>query len=115
MSARMDQEIEQLEAIVERRLDLCQESWHGIRCTLPASHEPEESHRFPVIERAELQELIANVFGLPQGCREVFLLCDIQGLTVTKAAAIIGIGASEARVRLIWARREMHNRLRTAV
>jgi hypothetical protein len=48
MITRLDQQIEQLENIVERRLDLCKATWNGTRCTLPANHEPAELHKFPL-------------------------------------------------------------------
>ena len=48
MAMRLDQEIEQLEKIVERCLNLCNATWDGIRCTLPANHEPTHSHKFPI-------------------------------------------------------------------
>src|SRR5262249_32958606 len=100
------------ETIVEKRLDLCQETWHGIRCTLPANHEPAEPHRFPVGERAEFQRIVTNALGLTYACREVFLLCDIQGFTISKAAGFLGISPAVVRTRLNQARREMHERLR---
>jgi|HubBroStandDraft_3_1064219.scaffolds.fasta_scaffold2938538_1 hypothetical protein len=54
MKTRLDREIEQLENIVERCLDLCHAEWNGVRCTLPANHEPAESHKFPVQFRQAL-------------------------------------------------------------
>jgi hypothetical protein len=48
MATRLDQQIEQLENIVEARLNLCQATWYGIRCTLPRNHTPTDPHRFPI-------------------------------------------------------------------
>lgn len=48
MATRLDKEIEQLEKIVERCMNLCSATWDGIRCSLPANHEPTNSHRFPI-------------------------------------------------------------------
>lgn len=48
MATRLDQKIEQLGKIVDRCMDLCDASWNGVRCTLPANHLPAERHRFPV-------------------------------------------------------------------
>ena len=47
MATRLDQQIEQLEDIVEKRLGLCKVTWNDVRCTLPANHEPTEPHHFP--------------------------------------------------------------------
>jgi hypothetical protein len=47
VSTRLDQKIEQLEFIVENRLNLCPATWGGTRCTLPANHAPTEPHKFP--------------------------------------------------------------------
>jgi len=52
---RLDREIEQLGNIVEKSLNLCDAEWNGVRCTLPANHEPAQRHRFPV----EFQEALA--------------------------------------------------------
>ena len=46
MSTKLDQLIEQLEKMVETRLNLCKVTWNGARCTLPANHDKDEPHRF---------------------------------------------------------------------
>lgn len=51
MSTKLDQQIEQLEKIVEARLNLCKVAWNGARCTLPANHDRDEAHRFDVNAR----------------------------------------------------------------
>jgi uncharacterized damage-inducible protein DinB len=48
MATHWDQEIEQLEHIVEKCLDLCHATWNGTRCTLPANHESTQPHKFPI-------------------------------------------------------------------
>ncbi len=48
MATTLDRRIEQLEKIVEARLDLCKMTWNGIRCTLPANHDQTEPHNFRV-------------------------------------------------------------------
>ena len=48
MKTQMDREIEQLGKIVDRCMNLCNAEWNGVRCTLPAMHEPDEGHKFPV-------------------------------------------------------------------
>ena len=46
MATRLDQQIELLENIVERHLDLCEAAWNGTRCTLPRNHEQTVPHKF---------------------------------------------------------------------
>jgi len=48
MKTRMDREIEHLGNIVERCMNLCRAEWNGVRCTLPANHQPADGHKFPV-------------------------------------------------------------------
>ena len=48
MATRLDQQIELLGNIVDQRLDLCSESYNGMRCTLAANHSPREAHSFAV-------------------------------------------------------------------
>ncbi len=50
---------------------------------------------------------ILRALELPKPHREVFLLKDIQGHTLTEIAAILGISIETARVRLLRARREI--------
>jgi len=57
MATRLDQKIEQLGRIVDRCMHLCDATWNGVRCTLPASHQPAERHRFPVEFLQALQVL----------------------------------------------------------
>ena len=46
MATRLDQQIEHLENLVEKCLDLCKVTCNGIPCILPAKHEPTMPHRF---------------------------------------------------------------------
>ena len=48
MKTRLDREIEQLGKIVDRCMGLCTAEWDGVRCALPANHEPAEGHKFPI-------------------------------------------------------------------
>jgi hypothetical protein len=48
MRTPLDLQIEELQHMVETRLALCPVSSHGVRCTLPAHHQPAEEHRFEV-------------------------------------------------------------------
>ena len=50
---------------------------------------------------------ILQALELPKAHREVFLLKDIQGHTLTEIAAILGISIDTARVRLNRARNEV--------
>ena len=50
---------------------------------------------------------ILRALELPKAHREVFLLKEIQGHTLTEIAAILGISIDTARVRLQRARREI--------
>ncbi len=60
MATRLDQKIEQLGRIVDKCMHLCDATWNGVRCSLPASHNPAERHRFPV-EFLEALQLLAGV------------------------------------------------------
>jgi hypothetical protein len=48
MITRLDQQIEQLEDMVEKCLILCNATWNGVRCTLPANHERTKPYKFPI-------------------------------------------------------------------
>jgi DNA-directed RNA polymerase specialized sigma24 family protein len=50
---------------------------------------------------------ILRALELPKAHREVFLLRDVQGHTLTEIAAILGISIDTARMRLNRARCEM--------
>ena len=106
---QMDAQIEQLGAIVDRCLGSCQETWRGIQCNLLANHEPAQAHRFPLADPGDLSGIIADAFSLAYPCRDIFLLCDIHGFTVFRAAAILGIGPTEAKTRLNHARRQLYS------
>jgi len=46
MGIQLEQDIEELQRIVERRLGLCPAARNDSRCTLPAGHEPADAHQF---------------------------------------------------------------------
>jgi len=48
MATRLDQQIELLENIVERHLNLCEVTWNGTPCTLPRNHEQTAPHKFSI-------------------------------------------------------------------
>jgi DNA-directed RNA polymerase specialized sigma24 family protein len=62
-------------------------------------------------EQDALQKIVMHAFSLRPAFRRVFLLCDIQGFTVARAAAILGLSNAAVRTRLYRARREMNVRL----
>jgi DNA-directed RNA polymerase specialized sigma24 family protein len=65
-------------------------------------------------DQEALERIVLHAFGLRPMFRRVFLLCDIQGFTVAKAASILGISSTAATARLERARREMNVRLAVA-
>jgi hypothetical protein len=48
MASKLDRQIEQLENIVEKHLDLCEATWNETRCTLPRNHEQTAPHKFRI-------------------------------------------------------------------
>ena len=54
-----------------------------------------------------MQAVLMHALQLRQSSREVFLLCDLQGHTISEAATILGISRSVAHRRLRFARRRM--------
>ena len=66
----------------------------------------------PESERAEMREDIRQALRqLPEGQRQVLVLCDWLGLDATTAAAVTGIAASSVRSRLHRARRNLRGEL----
>jgi DNA-directed RNA polymerase specialized sigma24 family protein len=65
-------------------------------------------------DQEALERIVMHAFSLQPMFRRVFLLCDIQGFTVVKAASILGISPVAAMTRLVRARREMNVRLAVA-
>ena len=61
-----------------------------------------------------LERIVMQAFSLRPVFRRVFLLCDIQGLTVSQAADVLGISPDAVMARLDRARREMNVRLAAA-
>jgi DNA-directed RNA polymerase specialized sigma24 family protein len=51
---------------------------------------------------------VLHAFGLRPALRDVFLLCDIQGVTIAEAAAILNISPAVVATRLVRARREVN-------
>ena len=54
-----------------------------------------------------MQVVLMHALQLRRSCREIFLLCEIQGHSVGEAAVILGISSSAAKRRLLVAQRRM--------
>jgi DNA-directed RNA polymerase specialized sigma24 family protein len=54
-----------------------------------------------------MQVVLMHALQLRQSPREVFLLCDLQGHSISEAATILGISRSVAHRRLRFARQRM--------
>jgi DNA-directed RNA polymerase specialized sigma24 family protein len=61
------------------------------------------------ISSAVMQIVLLHALQLRRGCREVFLLCDVQRHSLTEAALILGISQVTAERRLSLARRRMQD------
>src|ERR1700730_13792414 len=61
------------------------------------------------ISSAVMQVVLLHALQLRRGCREVFLLCDVQRLSVAEATLILGISQATARRRLRLARQLMQD------
>lgn len=61
------------------------------------------------ISSGVLQAILMHALQLRRGCREVFLLCDIQRHSLADAAAILGISQAAGKRRLQSARRRMED------
>jgi hypothetical protein len=68
MAMRLDRKIEQLENLVEARLNLCHATWNGIRCSLPKNHASSTPHRFPGEFFADF-DLADNATAIPASAR----------------------------------------------
>ncbi|QDU24203.1 RNA polymerase sigma factor [Urbifossiella limnaea] len=56
----------------------------------------------------------AAIRGLPEVCRDPFVLADVEGLPVAEVASLIGVSAAEVRDRLHQARLRLRAALRSA-
>lgn len=54
-----------------------------------------------------LQAVVMNALQLRRECREVYVLCDIQGCSVTETAATLGVSVDVVIRRLNRARKQM--------
>jgi RNA polymerase sigma-70 factor (ECF subfamily) len=88
-------------------------------------HEPEEDESFTpavisdwrevpleVLERKEVREIIQQaIAGLPEKYREVFVMRDVQELSIAETAEALGITEGLVKVRLLRARLMMQKSL----
>ncbi len=56
-----------------------------------------------------LQAVVMHALQLRRDCREVYLLCDIQGCSITETAATLGMTIDVVIRRLKRARSQMEN------
>jgi DNA-directed RNA polymerase specialized sigma24 family protein len=54
-----------------------------------------------------LQAVVMNALQLRRDCREVYVLCDIQGCSITETAATLGVTVDVVIRRLKRARNQM--------
>jgi DNA-directed RNA polymerase specialized sigma24 family protein len=54
-----------------------------------------------------LQAVVMHALQLRRDCREVYVLCDIQGCSITETAASLGVTADVVVGRLKRARKQM--------
>ena len=63
-------------------------------------HDPQQA-----LDRQELRQVLeAGIADLPQGQRLVFVLRDVQGMSVAETAEMLGLSESNVKVRLLRAR-----------
>jgi len=65
-----------------------------------------------LVERSELQQILADaVDGLSEKYRLVFVLRDVEGMTIRETADALGITEANVRVRLLRARLALREKL----
>jgi RNA polymerase sigma-70 factor, ECF subfamily len=65
-----------------------------------------------IAQRKETRKTLdAAIAGLEPGYRAVFLLRDVEGLSVKETAAALGLGEANVKVRLLRARLQLRERL----
>lgn len=79
----------------------------------PAAHDPAD----PVDHQADhlvRQELLAAIADLGDGFRETFVLCELAGLSIREAAAVLEVREGTVKSRLHRARAELASALGTS-
>jgi RNA polymerase sigma-70 factor (ECF subfamily) len=64
------------------------------------------------IEREALRTVLSCLYRLPEKRREVFILCELEGVSPQHAAELLGTTPNAVRSLLMHARRELDRRLR---
>jgi RNA polymerase sigma-70 factor (ECF subfamily) len=65
-----------------------------------------------IVERAELRKILGEAIdGLDEKHRVVFVLRDVEGLSVAETARVLGLGESNVKVRLLRARLALREKL----
>lgn len=71
---------------------------------------------FKELERKRMRAALVRAFEcLPEKYREIFVLRDVQGLTITQTAKLVGITESTVKTRLLRARLRMRDLLSAEV
>ena len=80
----------------------------------PMACDPDSDTRDPertAIEREALRAVLACLSRLPAKRREVFILCELEGVDPQQAAELLGTTPNAVRSLLMHARRELDRRL----
>jgi DNA-directed RNA polymerase specialized sigma24 family protein len=86
--------------VATSRLFFCRNKWRGIAAGKEKLLKTSVS----------LERIVILAFQLLPVFRKAFLLCEIQGLTVAEAAAILRISPQAVAIRLERARKEVDRR-----
>ena len=66
-------------------------------------------HSLVLHSNGVLQAVVMHALQLPRECREVYLLCDIQGCSITETATALGLSVDIVIRRLKRARDQMES------
>ena len=65
------------------------------------------SDKYPGIPSGVMQAVLMHAWQLRRDCREVYVLCEIQGCSITETASTLGVTADVVLKRLRRARTQM--------
>ena len=83
------------------------ESWRGQRLTLEVLWPDEPPAAAAGIDPGDRVDLERSIARLPDGCRQVLVLHDIEGFTHEEIAALLGIEPGTSKSQLFHARRRL--------
>lgn len=66
------------------------------------------------VEQHAFKEIVMQAFTLHTAFRKVFFLCEVRGLTIAEAAAVLSISPAAVKLRLERAHREIEAKLQVA-